>query len=81
MPNYNFKCLDCGHKFQKLLPVGHQEQKCLECGHPSQKILEAPGVQFKSGGFYITDSKEGESKVSTEKSDTSKVDWSLCVSV
>lgn len=68
MPNYNFKCLDCGHKFQKLLPVGHEEQKCLECGHPSQKILEAPGVQFKSGGFYITDSK-GADASSDSKSD------------
>lgn len=73
MPNYNFKCLDCGHKFQKLLPVGHEEQKCLECGHPSQKVLEAPGVQFKSGGFYITDSKKSDTPPSEAKSD-SKVD-------
>lgn len=57
MPNYHFKCLECGHKDQKLLPVAHEAQKCLECGHPEmQKMLTAPGVQFKSGGFYKTDS-------------------------
>jgi len=59
MPNYKFKCLDCGHKFEKLLPAGHEAQKCLECGQPNtKKLLEAPGVQFKGAGFYITDSKK-----------------------
>lgn len=57
MPNYDFKCLDCGHKFQKLLPVGHPEQLCLECNSATEKLLTAPGVQFKSPGFYKTDSK------------------------
>lgn len=72
MPNYKFKCLECGHQFQKLLPAGHEEQKCLECGHPSQKQLEAPGVQFIGEGFYKTDSKkakENKSKGSDKKDD------------
>ncbi|MBU0576978.1 zinc ribbon domain-containing protein [Patescibacteria group bacterium] len=52
MPNYKFKCLECGHCFEKLLPPGHEDQKCLECGHPkTEKLLEAPGVQYKSEGF------------------------------
>ena len=69
MPNYKFKCLACGHEFQKLLPAGHDEQECLECGHhKTQKLLEAPGVQFIGEGFYKTDSqkkpdkKEGKGK-------------------
>lgn len=61
MPNYKFECLECGHKFQKLLPVGHEDQKCLECGHPSEKLLEAPGVKFIGEGFYKNDSKETSS--------------------
>ena len=57
MPNYKFKCLKCGHEFQKLLPSSHEKQKCIECGHcNTQKILEAPGVQFLGKGFYKTDS-------------------------
>ncbi len=52
MPNYKFKCLECGHTFEALLPADHKDQKCLECGHPkTEKLLEAPGVQFKAEGF------------------------------
>lgn len=60
MPNHQFKCLDCGHTFEALLPVGQTEgMKCLECGHPeTQKLLTAPGVHFKGSGFYKTDSKK-----------------------
>ena len=63
MPNHQFKCLDCGHKFQMLLPAGHAEEvKCLDCGHPeTQKMLSAPGVQFKGEGFYKTDSQKSDS--------------------
>jgi putative FmdB family regulatory protein len=76
MPNYKFKCLACGHEFQKLLSPGHGKQKCLECGHhKTQKKLEAPGVQFKGEGFFLTDSKkkpekkEGKSEKSSKKKD------------
>jgi len=52
MPNYKFKCLECGHTFEALLPVGNEDQKCLECGrYCTEKLLEAPSVQFKGKGF------------------------------
>jgi len=52
MPNYKFKCLECGHNFEALLPAGHKEQKCIECGsYCTEKLLTAPGVQFKGEGF------------------------------
>ena len=62
MPNYDYKCLECGHCFQKLLPAGTEETKCLECGHPAQKQLSAPQVHFIGGGFYKTDSRPKENK-------------------
>ena len=71
MPNYKFKCLKCGHEFQKVLKPAHDEQKCLECGHhKTQKLLEAPGVQFIGEGFYKTDSqkKSEKKKDKTDKS-------------
>jgi len=52
MPNYKFRCLQCGHCFEKLLPTDHKKQKCLKCGHSeTEKLLKAPGVQFKAEGF------------------------------
>lgn len=52
MPNYKFKCLECGHEFEVLLPADHKDQKCLECGHDKvEKLLAAPEVQYKSEGF------------------------------
>jgi len=58
MPNYKYKCLECGHHFEALMPAGAKETRCLECGHEkAQKLLEAPGVHFKGDGFYKTDSK------------------------
>lgn len=52
MPNYKFKCLECGHIFEALLSAGHEDQKCLECGrYCTEKLLEAPGVQYKGKGF------------------------------
>jgi len=68
MPNYKFKCLKCGHEFQKLLSPAHKAQKCLECGHPeTEKLLSAPGVQFKGSGFYKTDSQKEKPDASPKK--------------
>jgi len=62
MPNYQFKCLECGHTFEALLPPGTKKTPCLECGHPeTQKQLSAPGVQFKGSGFFKTDTKKDSS--------------------
>ena len=71
MPNYKFKCLACGHEFQKLLPATYDAQKCLACGHhDTQKLLEAPGVKFIGEGFYKTDSQ----KKPAPKPESSKTD-------
>lgn len=71
MPNYDFKCLECGHCFQKLLPAGTKEAKCLECGNCAEKQLAAPNVQFLGSGFYKTDSKADKKPDSNSKKDQS----------
>lgn len=74
MPNYDYKCLECGHCFQKLLPAGTEETKCLECGHCAQKQLAAPQVHFIGKGFYKTDSKKPEKHVRSAAADEGKAD-------
>lgn len=82
MPNYDYKCLDCGHQFKALMPPGTETTKCLDCGYEeAQKQLSAPNVQFLGSGFYKTDSRT-ESKgdnlkkpsVDKPKTESKKVD-------
>lgn len=80
MPLYEYKCVKCGHKFEKIESVSASEtKKCPKCGAKAERVLNAPAIQFKGTGWYVTDyagknsdalSKEsGESK---ETADTSK---------
>lgn len=72
MPNYDYKCLECGHCFQKLLPAGTKEAKCLECGNCAEKQLAAPSVQFLGSGFYKTDSAEKTKEPKNQRTEEKK---------
>jgi len=64
MPTYDFKCKNCGHSFERFLPItDDSEIKCPICGHSSKRLISAgAGLIFKGTGFYITDYKKPESK-------------------
>jgi len=60
MPNYDFECLSCHHKFEmfqnmsdKILP------KCPKCGKKVKRLIgSGAGLIFKGSGFYATDYKK-----------------------
>ncbi len=77
MPLYEYKCVKCGHRFEKIESVNASEvKKCPKCGAKAERVLNAPAIQFKGTGWYVTDyagknadrfSKEsGESKETSE---------------
>ncbi|HKS65603.1 MAG TPA: FmdB family zinc ribbon protein [Candidatus Acidoferrales bacterium] len=56
MPLYEYKCVKCGNRFEKIEPVTASEvKKCPECGGRAERQLAAPAIQFKGSGWYVTD--------------------------
>ncbi|HEV2288442.1 MAG TPA: zinc ribbon domain-containing protein [Candidatus Acidoferrales bacterium] len=67
MPLYEYKCVKCGHRFEKIESVSASEtKKCPECGATARRTITAPAIQFKGSGWYVTDyagkNSDGSSK-------------------
>ena len=81
MPNYDYKCDDCGHQFEIYQSMKDDKLTvCPNCGKSTLKRLVGlgGGLIFKGTGFYLTDykNKPAESAASTAKpaGDTKKPD-------
>jgi putative FmdB family regulatory protein len=75
MPTYEYKCNNCGHKFEKFHSITSPAiRKCPECGKNAvERLISAGGgLIFKGSGFYITDYRDAaytdKAKADTEKS-------------
>jgi putative FmdB family regulatory protein len=56
VPLYEYKCLKCGRKTEKIENVaGPHLKKCPHCGGKVEALLSAPAIQFKGSGWYVTD--------------------------
>lgn len=56
MPLYEYKCLKCSRKTEKIEPVnGPHLKKCPHCGGKVESLISAPAIQFKGSGWYVTD--------------------------
>lgn len=65
MPTYQYRCLGCGHEFEKFQKITSKARpKCPQCGaRPERVISGGVGLVFKGSGFYATDYKRaGEPK-------------------
>lgn len=81
MPLFEYKCVKCGHRFEKI--EGHnasETKKCPKCGAKAERQISASAIQFKGTGWYVTDyggksgnapssesSGDGESKKAGDK--------------
>ncbi len=72
MPNYEYLCQKCGHRFEKIQKFSDAMlKKCPECGGKIEQVLSAPAVQFKGSGWYVTDyAKKSASAPSSSGSDS-----------
>lgn len=56
MPLYEYKCVKCGRRTEKIENVsGPHLKKCPHCGGKVESVLTAPAIQFKGSGWYVTD--------------------------
>jgi putative FmdB family regulatory protein len=56
LPLYEYKCVKCGHRFEKIEKVEASEtKKCPKCGARAPRMAAAPAIQFKGSGWYVTD--------------------------
>jgi len=64
VPIYEYQCLKCGHRFEKMQRLSDPPvKKCPECGGKVQQLISSPAVQFKGSGWYVTDyAKKGSGK-------------------
>jgi putative FmdB family regulatory protein len=56
LPLYEYQCVKCGHRFEKIESVSASTtKKCPKCGGKAERQLAAPAIQFKGSGWYVTD--------------------------
>ena len=76
MPLYEYKCLKCNRRTEKIEPVnGPHLKKCPHCGGKVEALISASAIQFKGSGWYVTD-YAGKKSASPGSSDGSKEDKS-----
>jgi putative FmdB family regulatory protein len=56
LPLYEYECVKCGHRFEKIESASASTtKKCPQCGAKAERLLAAPAIQFKGSGWYVTD--------------------------
>ncbi len=56
MPIYEYECLKCGARFDKLQRFGDPAPDTCPNGHRQvHRLLSHPAIIFKGSGFYVTD--------------------------
>jgi putative FmdB family regulatory protein len=70
MPNYEYLCKNCGHRFEQIRKFSDKPlRKCPECGGVIEQVISAPAVQFKGSGWYVTDyAKKGAASAGSSAS-------------
>ncbi len=76
MPTYEYKCLDCGTRFECFQNMSEPElEECEQCNGRVKRLIGAgAGIIFRGSGFYCTDYRRDDSggHSSKQKSDGSK---------
>lgn len=56
MPLYEYRCTQCGHRFEKIQHFNAEPlTECPKCHGKLERPLTAPAFQFKGAGWYVND--------------------------
>ena len=74
MPTYEYKCIDCDHRFEEFQSISSEPITiCPECGGKTERIISGgAGFIFEGSGFYITENRKSDYKSAAEKDKPSK---------
>ncbi len=81
MPNYEYECTHCGHRFELKQRFQDKPQaECPQCKKKAKRVFHPTPIIFKGSGFYVTDHRKhgdslahkSESGPPKEKSETKK---------
>jgi len=69
MPTYEYKCRDCGEKFDEFQKITDPPlTRCPSCGGEIDRLISGgSGILFKGSGFYLTDYRSDSYKKAAEK--------------
>ncbi len=71
MPIYEYKCSECGYKFEKLESFSdNKKSKCPQCGGEARRLISLAGFVLKGTGWYVTDYPSKERKKGMEQEKT-----------
>jgi len=60
MPIYDYECVLCQFRFEKKQRYDEEPiALCPKCQGRVRRVLHATPILFKGSGFYITDSRKG----------------------
>jgi putative FmdB family regulatory protein len=64
MPIYEFECVQCGHRFERLQKLSDPDPStCPSCAAPRVKhLVSAPSFRLAGNGWYETDFKKAGDK-------------------
>ncbi len=74
MPTYEYQCLKCKKKFERLQRITEPSlKKCVFCEGKVDRLISAgTGFIFKGSGFYATDYKRQKTEDGGQKTEDSK---------
>jgi putative FmdB family regulatory protein len=53
MPIYEYKCNQCGYRFEKIQKISDDQEKvCPKCSGNLKKLISSGGFRIKGGGIY-----------------------------
>ena len=71
MPTYEYRCSDCGNRFEVFQRIDDDPLTvCEKCGGKLRKVFHPAGIVFKGSGFYATDSRSKSKSASKDSGST-----------
>jgi putative FmdB family regulatory protein len=68
MPLYEYKCQECGLRYERIEHVSAMHDgTCPQCGGNAHRLIGAPALQFKGSGWYVNDYGKGNGSSPTAK--------------